>query len=105
MAASVAFITAVATSDRTPKQRTVTITGDTSYPGGGYALVAADVGLTTLHNVLVSNTSTGLVAVYNFSTGKLQLFRTGTSADTALNEVTAAVNVSTAVVRATFIGD
>lgn len=105
MAASVQLITPASSViiPGLPILRTVLWTGDSSYPSGGYALAAADVGLSRLDNVLPSGAN-GLLAMYDHATGKVRLYRTGTSADTAFNEVTAAVNVSTITFRLTVIG-
>ena len=85
--------------------KTVTITGDSSYPTGGYALTPAQVGFTSIVAVLFSDASAlGVQATYDYTNQKVKLFWTGAGLSAALAEVTNATNVSTAVLRALIIG-
>ena len=74
----------------------VTITGDASYPTGGYALTFP--GISNVLFVDAQSSSSGHPAVWNYATGKLQLFTSGGT------EVAAATNVSTITVRAAVLG-
>ena len=86
----------------------IEVTGDASYPTGGYAFGAAQ--LQTLFggaysvvesvevvNPWISSTPTVYTAAYNKGTGKVQAFGTGATAGAAVAylEVTAATNLST----------
>lgn len=94
----------------------VTMTGDTSYPTGGYAFGIAQLqslltaGMKIQYIIvespvaLISDSvgtpaTTGYLAAYDYLNGKVQLFVTGTAANDAFNEVASTTNVSTAVVR------
>jgi hypothetical protein len=106
--------------------RNIDVTLDTSYPTGGYALTAADVGFTNLYVVLpMAVSSGGWAAQYDFGTEKLVVWRTaghthventaGTytqnattasqSGTGAFQEVTAGTNLSTVVVRLFVLGE
>ena len=78
------------------KEVIVTITGDASYPTGGYALTFP--GITTVLFVDAQSSSSGHPAVWNYATGKLQFFTSGGT------EVTAATNLSAVTVRAAVLG-
>lgn len=73
------------------------ITGDTSYPTGGYAITPAVFGLTTFDFVLVPSAN-GYGATYNATTGKIVVYA---SANT---EVTAATNLSAITFRVMAMG-
>jgi len=86
----------------------VQVTGDSSYPTGGYAFGATQLNTLTggafsmIESVEVvgpwaSSTPTLFSAYYNVSTGKVQAFGTGATAGAAVAylEVTAATNLST----------
>jgi hypothetical protein len=86
------------------KVRRILATGDDSYATGGYALTASSFGFDTLHAVIVLGSTSGNVAQWDPATGKLLFFRTGTSANTALNEVAAAQDLSAVTVSLLGIG-
>lgn len=73
------------------KEVIVDVTGDSSYPTGGYAI--SFPGITNVVFVDAQSSSSGHPAVWNYSTGKLQLFTSGGT------EVANATNVSTVKVR------
>ena len=80
-----------------------TITYDSSYPGGathGYAVTASLFGLSHIDVLRVdvaydTTNNAALTAVYNVSTGKIQLYWTGSAVSTQFLEITTATNVST----------
>jgi hypothetical protein len=72
----------------------VKLTGDTSYPTGGYPLVAADFGLTQLLAVFAADTSGGFHPEYDYTNGKLKL-RWSAAAGAVEGEVTNTTNVTT----------
>lgn len=74
--------------------RRAKVTFDNSYDAGGEAVTAADFGMNTLVAVIPVGGPAGYSVQFDVANSKLAAYRTGTSADTALNEVTAAVNLS-----------
>jgi len=78
------------------KEVVVTITGDSSYPTGGYAI--SFPGITNVVFADIQSSSTGHPCAWNYSTGKLQFFANGGT------EVTAATNLSAVTVRAAVLG-
>ena len=66
--------------DTRGKYRTTqfTVTGDTSYPSGGYAISPANIGFTKILGAVMiganSAAAGGILPVWNQGTGKLQLF-------------------------------
>lgn len=94
------------------KVRTRDITFDNSYATGGIACTAASVGLRQVTSAFCDGgaknaAGTSLVPVrYDYANNKLQAYRyDGASAGKAfLEEVTAAVDLSTFTVRMTFVG-
>lgn len=80
---------------------------DSSYPTGGEAVSAKDVGLATLMGLAVIGVSlvagtaptTSPLFQFDYKNGKIQAFRTGTSADTNLNEVANGQSLATFIVR------
>jgi hypothetical protein len=86
-----------------------TITPDTSYPTGGYALTAAQLGLSNVAdavcNIVGGTTNNGAVAAsYNAATGKLQLWATGGTSPVTLAEVASTTNVSGVTVKVAAFG-
>ena len=76
------------------------ITGDNSYPTGGYTISAAKVGLKTIQGIEVIRANTAAVATsarWNSTTGKLMLYNGST-------QVSNATNVSGYTYRIIFIG-
>jgi hypothetical protein len=88
------------------------VTLDSSYPTGGEAINGKDVGLQSIYGLSVIGISsvvgtaktTEVVFSWDFKNGKLQAWRTGTSADTDLNEVANGQSLSTYVVRVRVAG-
>ena len=78
------------------KEVIVTITGDASYPTGGYAITFP--GITNVVFADIQSSSTGHPCAWNYATGKLQFFTSGGA------EVAAATNLSAVTVRAAVIG-
>lgn len=84
-----------------------TLTPDTSYPTGGYAVTPAQLGLSRVSfamcNAVGSASNNGAAtASYNQATGKVQLFTTGTTG--AQVEVASAANVSGITVNILALG-
>lgn len=75
------------------KTRAVTfdVTGDTSYPAGGYAITPADLGLKFIQGaVLIGVNTAGLVyfASWNLTTGKLAFVTAGAEGSGNLTTIT-----------------
>lgn len=105
MAASLA--TVVRNSRMIPNMvmRLVDVTGDTSYPAGGYSISAADVDLKNIF-VAIPVAVNGYEVDWDVANGKLKLFKnSGTPTSNPMVEVTAATNVSAVTVRMLFIGE
>jgi hypothetical protein len=89
----------------------VDITGDTSYPTGGYTsalgLSANNLncgrGINGMSPLGTNTAAEGFLAVYNTQTGTLQIFESAGSA-AALSELANATNVSTYTFRFLVIG-
>ena len=66
----------------------VDITLDGSYSAGGYALTPASLGLLAAPDMVdpILRSGQGLVPVWNQSTGKLMMYRTGAVVSTPLQE-------------------
>lgn len=84
------------------RQVVVRLTFDSSYPTGGEAIAAADLGLSRIDALFIQPTS-GYVFEYVASTGKIKAYLTGTSA-AVLDEVANATNLSTVTATAFAIG-
>lgn len=88
------------------------VTFDSSYPTGGEAVSPREVGLGTVihgaevigHRLTSGTPTTAYVVLWDYVTGKLQVFVTGTSADTVLNEVANATSLATRIFRIRFVG-
>jgi len=93
--------------------RVATLTFDSSYDAGGESFVPSDVGLASFLAVVPlpdSNALGGNVVLYDYTARKLRVYRqrdpaAAGGADIPLTEVTAAVNLSTLVVRVLAIGN
>ena len=94
MAASVSTVVQHVPGDL--KEVIVDVTGDTSYPTGGYAISVPGISQISFVDVGVASAS-GLSAAWDYAAKKLKFFSGAT-------EVTAATNVSTSVFRVAFIG-
>lgn len=111
MALSISRVTGADTVFGNKKVKVRDITFDNSYATGGLSLKPSDVRLSAIHFVLgaVAKNAAGtssVPVVYDYTNQKLQAFRyDGASAGKAfLEEVAAAVDLSTFTVRLTFIG-
>lgn len=74
------------------------VTFDASYPTGGEAVLASDLGLPYVHFAICVPRGFGYLVQWDQANKKLMVFRTGTGADTVLNEVSAAASLATLVV-------
>lgn len=88
--------------------RTATVLLDSSYPTGGEALTAANLGLTTLL-VVVPSCPAGYVAEYDYANSKLLMYRqkdpaAAGGADIPLPEVGNTISLATVTVRIFAIG-
>ena len=101
MAATIADVTPVSVNVSGRLQtKFVQITGDSSYPTGGYSLTPGMLGLTAIVGVVFSDASAlGVQATYDYSAQKVKLFWCA-GAGAVMAEVSNATNVSTAVLRA-----
>jgi len=70
-----------------------TVTGDSSYTTGGYAVTPTQFGLTTIYAMVAAGMSNGRYAQYDATTGKVVFYERATGAET-----TAATNVTTNVI-------
>lgn len=91
------------------KMRFVELTGDASYPAGGYAITAAMFGLTTIEYAQFNPTFTTTVAAlrlpvsWDKGNSKVMISTSGT-ADAGLNEAGAADVTATTVIQGFVIG-
>lgn len=86
------------------------LTGDASYATGGYAITAAQLGIRKIYGAeMMGGNAVGLsyMVGYNTGTGKIQFFNpTNTTPSVGpATEVVATTNLTTATVRAVFIGE
>lgn len=94
MAASIAVVTTHVPGDL--KEVIVDITGDTSYPTGGYAI--SFPGISNAVFVDAQSSSVGHPAVWDYTNKKLKLYTSGGT------EVANATNVSTVKIRCAVLG-
>jgi hypothetical protein len=87
------------------RQAVTLVTMDSSYPTGGEAITAAQLGLATV-DVAMCTTNTGHVAQYDKDNAKIKLYYADYDAvaDGALIEVPAATDVSAVVVTVMAFG-
>lgn len=87
------------------RQAVTEITMDSSYPTGGEAVTAAQLGLATV-DVALCSTNTGHIAQYDKANAKIKLYYADYDAvaDGALIEVPAATDVATVVVTVVAFG-
>jgi hypothetical protein len=110
MALTITKVTGADTTFGNKRIKTRDITFDSSYPTGGEALTAADVGLTKIDNVLSVGTATNSAGTlahnvrYDFTNSKLQAFETGAAVDGPHKEATSTADLSAYSARLTFIG-
>lgn len=81
------------------------ITGDSSYPTGGYAITPQQLGFSTQIYFAVENNAVGYETRWDNVNNKLMFFDTGASANAVLNETAAATNVSTVTTRLFALGE
>lgn len=83
----------------------VDVTGDSSYPTGGYAVSPQAVGFTSvIYCMLAAGSPQGYVPCWNQSTQKLQFFTSNGAGPAALAEVPNLTNIATATARVMFWG-
>lgn len=83
----------------------VDVTGDASYPTGGYAITPQNLGFNTIIYCASGTISPqGYVPCWNQSTQKLQFFTSNGAGPAALAEVPNTTNISTATARLMFWG-
>lgn len=110
MAATIARTSSVKWPEGKRRAHTITVLGDTSYPTGGYAIAGNDAGMTTIMFLIAgpcfptAAATTAYIPVWDQANGKLKLYWSTTGVGTALVEVTAATDVSTATFQAFVIG-
>ena len=80
----------------------VDITLDASYSSGGWAITAANLVLSTLHNLIPPGSKNGFVLEWDHVNGKLKAYQEADGAS-ALGEIDAA-DLSAAVVRCFYEG-
>ena len=80
----------------------VDITLDAAYPSGGWPITAANLVLSTLHNLMPPGSKNGFVLEWDHVNGKLKAYQEADGAS-ALGEIDAA-DLSTAVVRCFYEG-
>lgn len=79
------------------KEVIVDITGDSSYPTGGYAVTFPGISKVIFADVQTPP-GTGHIAAFDYAAGKLKFFASGGT------EVTAATNLSAATARCAVLG-
>jgi hypothetical protein len=71
-----------------------TLTGDSAYPAGGYAVTGAQFGLRSIEGILqIGANSTGYSVIYNTATAKLQFYSNGSEASGNISTVSVKVIV------------
>ena len=71
---------------------------DDSYPTGGEAVSAGDLGFTAIHMVICDTESSGYVAQYDYSNEKIEVYEAGADA-AALDEVANTTDLSAVYIR------
>ena len=71
---------------------------DDSYPTGGESVSAGDLGFTAIHMVVCDTESSGYVAQYDYTNGKIEIYEAGADA-AALDEVANTTDLSAVYVR------
>jgi len=71
---------------------------DDSYPTGGEAVSAGDLGFKSLHMVICDTESSGYVAQYDYSNEKIEMWEAGADG-AALDEVANTTDLSAVYVR------
>lgn len=84
--------------------RLVDVTLDSSYPTNGYALSAAQLGLSKVRAVIVASHPAGYVLEYDAANSKLKVYRTNVTG-AQLGEVPAATSLTGIVVHLLVYGD
>jgi hypothetical protein len=106
MAATVAEVSRDNTGGRL--RLIVDITGDNSYPTGGWAVTPAQLGVQRIDRVsadVKSPSTTSYIAQWDYANNKIKVFWTGAAVNGTLGEVTNATNLSTLVLRAEVVGN
>ena len=74
--------------------RRITVTGDASYPTGGYAVTAANCGVDEIYAVIPAGGFDGYVAEFDYTNSKLKFYWTGAGLSGVFAQVTNATNLS-----------
>ena len=88
----------------TPSKFTIKrIQFDSSYPTGGEALTAGDLGFTAIHAVMIDTDTSGYVAQYDYSNEKDEVYEAGADG-AALDEVGNTTDLSAVYIRVVAYG-
>jgi len=77
---------------------------DSTYLTGGESLTAAQLGLESLHIVIVDVEDSGFVAQYDYAGSKVALYSAGADAEDGLDEVASNTDVSAVYARVLAFG-
>ena len=77
---------------------------DSSYLTGGESLTATQLGLESIHMVIVDVEDSGFVAQYDYAGSKVALYSAGADAEDGLDEVANTTNVSAVYARVLAFG-
>jgi len=103
MAAALRFI--AQGPDTALQYRVIQVTGDSSYPSGGYALGAAECDMKKIVSV-EPVIQVGYVVEWNRATGKLLFYKnSATPTSNPLSEVTAGTNLTAVTVEVLVLGE
>ena len=88
----------------TPSKFTIKrIQFDSSYPTGGEALTAGDLGFTAIHAIMIDTETSGYVAQYDYSNEKVEVYEAGADG-AALDEVGNTTDLSAVYIRVVAYG-
>ena len=77
---------------------------DSSYAAGGEDLTATQLGLESIHMVIVEVEDSGFVGQYDYTNSKVALYSAGADAEDGLDEVANTTNVSAVYARVLAFG-
>ena len=76
---------------------------DSSYPTNGESLTATDLGLESIHIVIIDTESSGYLAQYDYTNSKVEVYEAGADA-AALDEVANTTDLSALYIRVLALG-
>jgi len=77
---------------------------DSSYASGGESLTATQLGLESIHMIIIEVEDSGFVGQYDYTNSKVALYSAGADAEDGLDEVANTTNVSAVYARVLAFG-